>query len=81
MIEAEYQVAVIGAGPCGATTANFLGRQGIKTLLIDKEAAVSPIPRAIGICDEGTRILGAAGLLKEVTDQVCPIDRMYFQQC
>lgn len=78
MIAAEYQVAIIGAGPCGAITANFLGRLGIKTLLVDKEASVSPIPRAIGICDEGIRMFGAAGLLQQVKDQVYPIDRMYF---
>ncbi|UCF13483.1 MAG: NAD(P)/FAD-dependent oxidoreductase [Thermoplasmatales archaeon] len=36
-----YDVAVVGAGPAGATAAKFLTEKGVKTLLIDKR----PYPR------------------------------------
>ncbi len=35
---AEYDVIVVGAGPAGSSCAAFLGRKGIKTLLVDKAA-------------------------------------------
>ena len=59
----KYDVVVVGAGPCGVTTASLLGKEGIRTLLIDKAPDILPIPRAIGICDEGSRVLDACDAL------------------
>jgi geranylgeranyl reductase family protein len=33
----KYDVAIVGAGPAGSTTAKFLSEKGFKTLLLDKE--------------------------------------------
>jgi flavin-dependent dehydrogenase len=33
----EYDVIIIGAGPAGSTAARFCAKEGLKTLLIDKE--------------------------------------------
>jgi putative polyketide hydroxylase len=43
------QVLVVGAGPAGLVTAITLGRQGIRTLVIEKRSTTSPFPRATGI--------------------------------
>jgi 2-polyprenyl-6-methoxyphenol hydroxylase-like FAD-dependent oxidoreductase len=35
--EADFDVAVVGAGPAGSTCALFLARQGVRVLLLDKQ--------------------------------------------
>ncbi|MEO5663628.1 MAG: FAD-dependent monooxygenase, partial [Nocardioides sp.] len=59
-------VAVIGAGPVGAITANLLGQLGIATVLVDRSTEVIDYPRAVGIDDEGLRTLQTAGLADAV---------------
>jgi len=61
-LKPHYDVVISGAGPCGSTMANMLGDYGISTLLIDVEADILDIPRAVGMCDEGSRILKTIGL-------------------
>ncbi|MBM86004.1 MAG: 3-(3-hydroxyphenyl)propionate hydroxylase [Rhodospirillaceae bacterium] len=56
------QVAIIGAGPVGLMAANLLGRLGVETVLIERNAAPYDVPRAITMDDEGARTLQAAGL-------------------
>ena len=77
-IKPFYDVAIVGAGPCGATCANLLGKYGISALLIDQETEVLTIPRAIGICEEGSRILQNAGALDGLAEDSCEIDSVHF---
>lgn len=77
-MDKHYQVLIVGAGPCGVTAANLLGSYGIRTLIIDKEQAVVDIPRAIGMCEEGARIVNALGLYDTVMADMVPIDRVRF---
>ncbi len=60
--ERHVSVIIIGAGPTGLAAANLLGLAGVDTLLIERNAALSDIPRAIAIDDEGLRICQAMGL-------------------
>ena len=62
----DVSVAVIGAGPVGATAANLLGTYGISTLVIDRESDIVDYPRAIGIDDESLRTFQNAGLADKV---------------
>jgi 2-polyprenyl-6-methoxyphenol hydroxylase-like FAD-dependent oxidoreductase len=41
----ETQVLVVGAGPVGLTLALELGRRGVRTLLIERNAAASALPK------------------------------------
>ncbi len=53
----QVPVAVVGAGPVGATAANLLGCYGVETLVIDRDKDIVDYPRAIGIDDESARVL------------------------
>lgn len=74
----NYDVIIIGAGPTGVVAANLLGDQGVKTLVVDQEADIVKIPRAVGICEEGSRILDAAGMDVQSADAFCTINNVYF---
>jgi 3-(3-hydroxy-phenyl)propionate hydroxylase len=63
-------VLIVGAGPTGLVAANLLGLYGIKTLLIERNPALSTFPRAISIDDEGLRICQALGSGPEVLRHV-----------
>ena len=59
---AMYDVAVVGLGPTGATLANLLGEAGLTVLVLEKEAGIFPLPRAIHFDGEVLRIFQALGL-------------------
>lgn len=77
-IKKSYQVVIIGAGPCGVSAANILGKHGISTLIVDKEADIVMAPRAVGICEEGSRILDTIGTLDDPEMEFKRIDRVLF---
>lgn len=58
----SVDVLIVGMGPVGAAAANLLGRQGVRTLVIDKAQDVFTAPRAIVLDNEALRILQWAGL-------------------
>lgn len=60
-----YDVAIVGLGPTGATLANLLGAAGHSVLVLDKEAGIFPLPRAIHFDGEVLRIFQAAGLREQ----------------
>ena len=58
----EIEVAIIGCGPVGAMLANLLGIQGVSTLVLEREAAIYHLPRAVHFDDEVMRLFQAVGL-------------------
>lgn len=46
MTPVKTDVLIVGAGPCGLMLANELGRRGIRTVVIDREATVATAPQA-----------------------------------
>ncbi|NDC62094.1 MAG: bifunctional 3-(3-hydroxy-phenyl)propionate/3-hydroxycinnamic acid hydroxylase, partial [Betaproteobacteria bacterium] len=59
-------VAIIGFGPAGATLANLLGQTGLNVVVLEKEASIYPLPRAIHFDGEVMRIFQSIGLRHEV---------------
>ena len=59
-------VLIVGAGPVGLTLANILGSEGIGTLLVERNPATVPEPRAIALDGESLRTLQAVGLADTV---------------
>ena len=51
-----YDIAIIGCGPVGALAANFLGKQGWKVLVVEREANPYPLPRAVHLDHEMVRL-------------------------
>jgi 3-(3-hydroxy-phenyl)propionate hydroxylase len=69
-VTASYSVAVVGAGPTGLVLANLLGKAGVRTLLIEANAATVAEPRAVSIDDESLRVVQALGLIDEVGSEI-----------
>jgi 3-(3-hydroxy-phenyl)propionate hydroxylase len=55
-------VIVVGAGPSGLVAANVLGRAGIATLLLERDADLANIPKALMVDDEFARLLESLDL-------------------
>ncbi len=68
----HYPVIVIGSGPIGLTLANLLGVQGVRTLIVERNATTVQEPRAVSIDDESLRTMQAAGVVDEVLRFVVP---------
>lgn len=61
-----FDVAIIGCGPAGATLANLLGQYGLSVLVLEREADIYPLPRAIHFDGEVMRVFETAGLREQV---------------
>lgn len=66
MSEPIFDVAIIGLGPAGATLANLLGQSGLSVLVLEREAAIYPLPRAIHFDGEVMRVFQSLGLRADV---------------
>jgi 3-(3-hydroxy-phenyl)propionate hydroxylase len=62
MSDTVFDVAIIGYGPAGATLANLLGQYGLSTVVIEKDAEIYALPRAIHFDGEVMRVFETAGL-------------------
>ena len=58
----QADVAVVGCGPVGALLANLLGAYGLSVLVLERDAEVYPLPRAIHFDGEVMRVFQTAGL-------------------
>ena len=67
---AHFPVVILGAGPTGLMLANLLGLQGIRTLVVEREADTVGEARAVSIDDESLRTVQAAGLIDQVLPDV-----------
>jgi len=65
-------VVIAGAGPTGLVLANFLGKTGIKVLLVETNASTVGEPRAVSIDDESLRAVQALDLLDPVCNDIVP---------
>jgi 2-polyprenyl-6-methoxyphenol hydroxylase-like FAD-dependent oxidoreductase len=63
MPAADAEVLIVGAGPVGLLLANFLGRAGIATIVLEKRSSRGPGSKAIGITPTSLEVLAELGLV------------------
>ena len=59
-------VLVIGAGPVGVALGLMLAREGVRTIIAEREADIYPLPRGAHIDDEIVRLLQGLGIADAV---------------
>ena len=79
MNQTVFDVAILGYGPAGATLANLLGQLGLSVMVLERDADIYPLPRAIHFDGEVMRVFETAGLRHEVEAISRPgLKGMYF---
>ncbi|WP_076070068.1 bifunctional 3-(3-hydroxy-phenyl)propionate/3-hydroxycinnamic acid hydroxylase [Sphingomonas montana] len=63
---ASYDLAIVGCGPVGALAANLAAAAGLRVLVIDRELAPHPMPRAVHLDHEMMRLFQTAGLAETI---------------
>ena len=66
MTSPSFDVAIVGYGPAGALLANLLGAYGLNVLVLERDAEIYPLPRAIHFDGEVMRVFETAGLRSEI---------------
>jgi len=74
----DCDVAIIGYGPVGATLAGLLAGRGVRTLVIDREVDIYPLPRAAHVDHEIMRIMQELGCADEMLAGMRPNPGMDF---
>ena len=67
-----YDAAVVGFGPTGAVLANLLGLCGLRVVVLEREAEIYRLPRAVHFDGEVMRIFQTIG----VADRVAAVSRV-----
>ncbi|EKS70313.1 MULTISPECIES: FAD-dependent monooxygenase [unclassified Caballeronia] len=67
-------VVVVGGGPVGLLTALKLGRAGVKVIVLESEACVSPSPRAVAYMPPTIAAMQRFGVLEDIRKRAvyCP---------
>ncbi len=66
----DYDVSIVGLGPTGAVLAALLADMGCSVLVLDREADIYDLPRAVHFDDEIMRVLQWIGVADSYQDQV-----------
>ncbi len=66
----SVDVVICGCGPTGALLSALLSRLRVKHVILEKEAQITTDPRGIVLDEDGIRIAQAAGLYRQLFDEV-----------
>jgi len=61
-----YDVAIVGCGATGVSLANLLGLRGLSVVVVDREAGILELPRAVHFDGEVMRIFETMGLAEPI---------------
>ena len=70
--DAQFDVVIAGYGPTGAVLAAMLGGYGIRTLVIEPQCDIYPLPRAVHFDDEIMQIFQQLGIADAVLNHATP---------
>ena len=68
----DTDVVIVGAGPAGLATANYLGLAGVRAVIIERNSGTVDEPRAVSIDDESLRSMQTLGLVDQVVARTLP---------
>ncbi|MXW85014.1 MAG: 3-(3-hydroxyphenyl)propionate hydroxylase, partial [Boseongicola sp. SB0667_bin_21] len=63
-------VIIVGLGPTGATLANLLAECGVRVIVVDREAGIYDLPRAVHFDGETMRVFQCAGISESLSREV-----------
>ena len=66
----EYDIIVVGLGPTGGTLANLLALNDLSVLVLEKEASIYNLPRAVHFDDEIMRVFNTVGIRKKLSKKL-----------
>jgi 3-(3-hydroxy-phenyl)propionate hydroxylase len=75
----DVDVLIVGLGPVGATLAALLGDLGVRTLVVEKDTQVYPLPRAAHFDHEIMRLFQQLGIHEAVTAHARPAPAYEFR--
>ena len=52
----DFDVVIVGLGPTGGTLANLLAMNNVSVLILEKEANIYNLPRAVHFDGKGNRV-------------------------
>lgn len=62
----QCDVLIVGAGPVGLLLALLLKQNGVDVIVVERQKALYPLPRAVLLDHESRRLFGLAGLSGEI---------------
>ena len=68
----DVDVLIVGLGPVGATLAGLLGDVGVRTLVVERDREVYPLPRAAHFDHEIMRLFQQLGIAEAVLEHARP---------
>ena len=77
-MKADFDIAIVGAGPVGLLIANFLGAQGLQVVVLEKLPSLIDYPRGVGMDDETLRTIQAVGLIDQALPHITMNQIMHF---
>lgn len=75
----DYDCIIVGSGPTGAVLTALLGRAGHRVLVLERDAEVYPLPRAVHMDHEIMRVLQQLGVVEELAAHASSVDDYLFQ--
>ena len=74
MIREEFEVVVVGAGPAGLASAVTLGSYGVETLVVERRASSSTLPRATVASTATMELLRRWGLEEQAWERSIDVE-------
>jgi 3-(3-hydroxy-phenyl)propionate hydroxylase len=71
-MDSRYDVIIAGYGPTGAVLAACLGGYGVRTLVVDPQSEIYPLPRAVHFDDEIMQVFQRLGIAEAILDHATP---------
>ncbi|MCG5073153.1 bifunctional 3-(3-hydroxy-phenyl)propionate/3-hydroxycinnamic acid hydroxylase [Paraburkholderia tagetis] len=74
----DYDVAIVGYGPTGATLANLLALRGMKVVVFERDKDMFALPRAVHFDGECMRVFQTIGIAEALLPNLCVAPGMRF---